>query len=140
MVLPPGADEEARRTAAHHLQVRVIKHGELNREYGDTGTVSTRVRVERVFDSTMGVRVGDELTFPVSVFVPPARRFPPISHSMDEYKSMNLLEVFFDGTPPKCYAVGDGAYYRITELTDTPTVPRPTEEEVRDILRRAEAS
>ncbi len=124
MAMPPYAYLAARRSAGHHVQVKLDKKMDVTEPAAKVGV---HVTVERVFRGRR-LRPGTRLRFEVPVYLD-ERAVPSGAArwiSASRFLGVQYLEVFLDWRRGDWAIAASGAeYYVIDEPTDNPTVRRP---------------
>ncbi len=106
MAVPLSAHMEARRTADHHVQVRVT-HVEPPKISPDRGVVVGRVT--RVFRSRTVLTRDDPVSFSVCM-MKRGQLMPPSAGGgivVDELTVGRLIEIYLNGGPPDCQTALD---------------------------------
>jgi len=104
MAVPRSAHMQARRTAHHHVQVRVT-HVELPKIWPDKGVVVGRVT--RVFRSRGVLTPDDPVSFSVCM-IKRGQLAPPSAGGwivIDELTVGRVIEIYLNGGPPDCETV-----------------------------------
>jgi len=104
MAVPRSAHMQARRTAHHHVQVRVT-HVELPKIWPDKGVVVGRVT--RVFRSRDVLTPDDPVSFSVCM-IKRGQLAPPSAGGwivIDELTVGRVIEIYLNGGPPDCETV-----------------------------------
>lgn len=125
MAMPPWAYMEAQRAADLHIQVRIEERGVPQEELGLVPVVG---KVVRVFHGRK-LRVGDQVTFHMKVYRPPAEPEPDEGGWISEESlgDLNFLEVYLDESRKGLrISAGESLHFSIEGPTRKATEPRPS--------------
>ncbi len=125
MAIPQDEVERKRAAARFHLQIEL---GERPGKHVSTGPALVRGRVLRIFRGDSSIRPGDPLSFDLNVCSPGETPPPGSAHvSYDALLHARHMEVFLNGTPPRCDLVEDG-WAVLSETSEGPVLSEQADE------------